>query len=78
MPIENVPTAPEYHDDDVLLSVEPPTASRPTLILIAAGVGVRAAVELTLTAAGELASMLRTVAVATTAGADFIGEDDQN
>ena len=47
-------------------------ASRATLRLTAAGIGVRTAVELTLSAAGELASMPRTVAVA----ADFITEED--
>ena len=45
-------------------------ASRATLRLTAAG--VRTAVELTLSAAGELASMPRTVTVA----ADFITEED--
>ncbi len=67
---------PEYADD-VMLGVEPPTASRPTLLLTAVGAGVRAAVELTVTAASELASMLQTVAAAATAAADFIHDEDQ-
>jgi hypothetical protein len=66
---------PEYADDDVMLRVEPPTASRATLRLHAAGIGVRAVIDLTLPAAGYLSSALRSVAVAA-AVADLDTEGD--
>ena len=67
---------PDYSDDFTVLSIEPPTESRPTLRLTAAGTGVRAVVELTLTAAEHLSAALRTVTVAATAAADLLTEED--
>jgi hypothetical protein len=75
-PTENVPTPPDFADDLTLLSVEPPTASRPTLKLTAAGTGVRAVIELTLSAAEHLSATLRTISVAATAAADL--EEDEH
>jgi hypothetical protein len=64
MPNENAPTPPpDYSDEYTLLSIEPPTASRPTVLLTAAADGLRCVVELTLSAAGNLAASLRTVTV---------------
>lgn len=77
MPDQTVPTPPDYSDEYALLSIEPPTASRPTLKLTAAGVGVRAVIELTLPAAEHLSATLRVVTVAATAAADLLTEEDQ-
>jgi hypothetical protein len=59
---------PEYADEQVLLSVEPPTTSRSTIRLQAAGTSVGALLELSATGASRLADMLTAVAV--TAAAD--------
>lgn len=64
---------PEYADEQVLLSVEPPAASRSTIRLGAAGAGVEAVVDLSATGASRLADMLRSAAV--TAAAHVPGED---
>ena len=53
------------------LSVEPPTASRPTLRLRAAGDGVGAVVDLSAIGASRLAAMLHGATVAAVADADF-------
>lgn len=66
---------PEYADEQVLLSVEPPTASRSTIRLRAAGIGVGALLDLSATGASWLAGMLRAAAV--TAAADLPGVDLQ-
>jgi len=58
----------EYYDDSVLLSIEPPTESRPTLRLHAAGIGVAASVDLSATGASRLAELLRSAAVNAVAG----------
>jgi hypothetical protein len=60
------------------LSIEPPTESRPTVLLTAAADGLRCVVELTLPAAGNLAASLRTVTVVATAAADLTTEEDQS
>jgi hypothetical protein len=70
MPEQNLPT-PEYADEEVLLAVEAPTASRPTLRLRAAGSGLVDVVDLTLSGASALADLLRSAAVAAAAAADF-------
>lgn len=66
---------PEYADEQVLLSVEPPTASRSTIRLLAAGAGVGALLDLSATGAYRLADMLRVAAVA--ASARMPGQDEQ-
>jgi hypothetical protein len=53
----------DYFDDDVMLSVEPPTESRPSIRLRAAGTGVGALVELSATGASRLAGMLESAVV---------------
>jgi hypothetical protein len=55
------PTPPEYWDDLVRVVVEPPTESRGTIHLAAAGAGVACSVELSATGAG-VADLLRTAA----------------
>ena len=64
---------PEYSDEQVLLSVEPPTASRSTIRLHAAGSGVGALVDLSATGASRLASMLNAAAI--TASARDLGQE---
>lgn len=66
---------PEYADEQVLLSVEPPTASRSTIRLMARGAGVGALLDLSATGAYRLADMLRAAAVA--ASVRMPGQDDQ-
>ena len=73
---ESVPP-PEYADDDVLLRIESPTASRPTLRLAATGAAIRAVVELTVPAAAWLATMLQNVSVDAVNGADYPEGDDK-
>ena len=69
---------PEYLDDHVRLAVEPPTASRPTLNLTAFGVGIVVAVELSLSAAAGLASLLLRAAADAAAQTDRLDpEPDQ-
>ena len=58
---------PEYADEQVLLSVEPPTASRSTIRLRAAGVSVGALLDLSATGASWLADMEKAAAVAAAA-----------
>ena len=69
---------PTYSDDLALLSVEAPTASRPTLRLRAAGTGVGAVVDLTATGATRLAAMLTTAVVTAVAGAELDGGEDED
>ena len=64
---------PEYADEQVLFSVEAPTASRSTIRLHAAGVGVAALLDLSATGASRLADMLKAAAVS--AAADMPGLD---
>ncbi|HEY6745369.1 MAG TPA: hypothetical protein VI357_06575 [Mycobacteriales bacterium] len=60
---------PDYADDVMLLVEPPPTASRPTIRLRAAGTGVGALVDLSATGASRLAGLLESaVVVATTRG----------
>ena len=66
---------PEYADDLTMLAVEPPTESRPTLRLRAAGTGVGAVIDLTATGASRLARLLQNAVVAVTTRG--ITEDDQ-
>lgn len=67
---------PEYADDLLRLAVEPPTASRSTLRLRAAGAGIGAVLDLTLTGATAVADMLRSAAVNAAAEIDFPPLDD--
>ena len=62
---------PEYADDLLRLAVEPPTASRSTLRLRAAGAGVGAVLDLTLAGATWIADALRSAAVNAAAASDF-------
>ena len=62
-----VPPTPEFDDGRVRVGVEPPTACRPTLNLTAAGVGMTSTVELSLSAAASLASLLLRVTADATA-----------
>jgi hypothetical protein len=61
------PTPPEYADEHALLSVDPPTESRPTIRFRAAGTGVGAVVELSAVGASRLAAMLNSAVVTATA-----------
>ena len=71
MPDQNLPI-PDFADDGVLLAVEPPTASRATIRLLARAdvVGVR--VDLTASGADALARMLLSAA------ADGVAQLDQD
>jgi hypothetical protein len=65
--VSNIVPPTEYGDEYAQLAVDGPTGSRPTLRLRAAGEGIGASVELTVTGASRLASMLHNAAVAATA-----------
>ena len=74
MPDQNLPI-PDLADDGVLLAVEPPTASRATIRLLARAdvLGVR--VDLTATGADALARMLLSAAAD---GVAQLDQDDQD
>ena len=55
---DQIQPSPEYHDDSVVLSVEPPTGSRPTIRLSAVVTGVGAVVDLSALGAQRLSSLL--------------------
>lgn len=64
---------PEYFDEQVALSVEPPTASRSTIRLHVTESGVGTWVDLSATGASRLARMLEAAAIA--AAAADLGQD---
>jgi hypothetical protein len=75
MPDQSIPPT-DYFDDDVTLSVEPPTASRASIRLRAAANGIGSHVDLSATGASRLAALLESAAVAAAAAADFVDEED--
>ena len=75
---EQIQPSPEFADEHVRLAVEAPTNSWPTLNLTAQGVGIVVAVELSLSAAAGLASLLLRAAADAAARAERLGpEADQ-
>jgi len=74
MPDQNLPI-PDFADNGVLLAVEPPTASRATIRMLARAdvLGIR--VDLTASGAGALARMLSAAAAAGVAQLDQDGPE---